>query len=126
DMPASLVNQKVNVNVSVQIEGGNRQIGTQEFVVKRIPDPVAAINGSITEGDIASSTLKAVPGIGAVLKDFYFQGVRFDVTSFECVYIPKRQDPRIEQNSGAKFNPKIATFIQSSKPGDQIIFRKIR
>jgi hypothetical protein len=67
-----------------------------------------------------------VPGIGAILKDFYFQGVRFDVTSFECVYIPKRQDPRIEQNSGAKFNSRIAQFIQGCKPGDQIIFRKIR
>ena len=126
EMPASLVNQKININVSVQLDAGSRQIGTQEFVIKRIPDPIAAINGTITEGDIPASTLKAVPGIGAVLKDFYFQGVRFDVTSFECVYIPKRQDPRIEQNSGAKFNSKIAGFIQGSHPGDQIIFRKIR
>ncbi len=126
EMPASLVNQKVSVNVSVALEGGSRQIGSQEFVIKRIPDPVAAINGTITEGDIPTSTLKAVPGIGAVLKDFYFQGVRFDVTSFECVYIPKRQDARIEQNSGAKFNSKVAAFIQGCKPGDQIIFRKIR
>jgi hypothetical protein len=125
-MPASLVNQKVSVNVSVALEGGSRQIGSQEFVIKRIPDPIAAINGTITEGDIPTSTLKAVPGIGAVLRDFYFQGVRFDVTSFECVYIPKRQDARIEQNSGAKFNSKVAAFIQGCKPGDQIIFRKIR
>ncbi|MBA2423633.1 MAG: hypothetical protein H0V61_10495 [Chitinophagales bacterium] len=125
-MPGSLVNQKVSINVSVQLEGGSRQIGSQEFIVKRIPDPVAAINGTITEGDIPTSTLRAVPGIGAILKDFYFQGVRFDVTSYECVYIPKRQDPRIEQNSGAKFNSRIAQFIQGCKPGDQIIFRKIR
>jgi hypothetical protein len=80
----------------------------------------------VTEGDVAANVLKVAPGIGAILKDFYFQGVRFDVTSFECVYIPKRQDPKIEQNSGAKFNAKIAQFIQSCKPGDQLIFRKIR
>lgn len=126
EMPGTLVNKKININVSVALEGGSRQIGTQEFIVKRIPDPVAAINGSITEGDIPTSTLRAVPGIGAILKDFYFQGVRFDVTSFECVYIPKRQDARIEQNSGARFNAKIAQFIQGCKPGDQIIFRKIK
>ncbi|MGB3074648.1 MAG: GldM family protein, partial [Chitinophagales bacterium] len=42
------------------------------------------------------------------------------------VYIPKRQDARIEQNSGAKFNAKVAQFVQGCKPGDQIIFRKIR
>ncbi|HUM47941.1 MAG TPA: GldM family protein, partial [Chitinophagales bacterium] len=65
EMPGSLVNQKVNVTVSVALDGASRQIGSQEFVIKRIPDPIAAINGTITEGDIVTSTLKAVPGIGA-------------------------------------------------------------
>jgi hypothetical protein len=107
-------------------EGGTRNIESKEFVVKRIPDPIAAINGTVTEGQISTGTLKAVQGIGAVLKDFYFQGVRFDVTSFECVYIPRRQDARIVINNGARFNSQVSGFIQGCKPGDQIIFRKIK
>ncbi|MEO5673858.1 MAG: GldM family protein [Chitinophagales bacterium] len=125
NMPSSLVGKKVNINVAVSMDQGTRNIGIQEYVIKRIPDPIAQING-ITEGDIPVTTLKVSPGIGAVLKDFYFQGVKFDVTSFECIYIPRRQDPKIEQNSGARWGGNVAGFIQNAKPGDQIIFRKIK
>ena len=127
NMDGSLIGKKVNINVSVQLDNkGSRLIGSPEFVVKRIPDPIAAINGTITEGDVTTGLIKTVPGIGAVLKDFYFQGVRFDVTSFECVFIPKRQDPKIIPNQGAKFNSQLQQLLQGAKPGDQIIFRKIR
>ena len=124
-MDASQVGKKVNINVSVSMETGSRQIGTQEFVVKRIPDPVAQING-IIEGKMPASTLKVSPGIGAVLKDFYFLGVKFEVVGFECVYIPRRQDAKIEKNVGQRWTGKVAEFISSIKPGDQIIFRSIR
>jgi hypothetical protein len=124
-MDASQIGKKVNINVGVSVEGGARQIGSQEFIVKRIPDPQAQIAGYI-EGDVPVNVLKTAPGITAALKDFYFQGVQFNVTSFEVVYIPKRQDAKIETNSGARFTGKVADFISSIKPGDQIIFRKIR
>jgi hypothetical protein len=120
-----MVGKKVNINVAVAMEQGSRQIGTQEYVVKRIPDPVAQIAG-YTEGDIPVNVLKTAPGIGAVLKDFYFQGVQFGVTSFECVYVPRRQDAKIENNSGAKWTGKVSEFMGQLKPGDQIIFRKIK
>ena len=125
EMPSSLVGKKVNVNVSVAMDQGSRQIGSQEYVVKRIPDPVAQING-VSEGKLAASTLRVSAGIGAVLRDFYFQGVKFDVTSFECVYIARRQDPKIEKNSGARWSGKVADFIGNCKPGDYILFRSIK
>jgi len=124
-MDASLIGKKVNINVGVQVDNGARQIGSLEYVVKRIPDPQAQIAGYI-DGDVPVNVLKTAPGITAALKDFYFQGVQFNVTSFECVYVPKRQDPKIETNNGARFTGKVADFIANLKPGDQIIFRKIR
>ncbi|MFI5134597.1 MAG: GldM family protein [Chitinophagales bacterium] len=124
-MDASMIGKKVNINVGVQVENAARQIGSLEYVVKRIPDPQAQIAGYI-EGDVPVNVLKTAPGITAALKDFYFQGVQFNVTSFECVYVPKRQDPKIETNNGARFTGKVADFISNLKPGDQIIFRKIR
>ncbi len=125
NMPSSLVGKKININVAVSMDQGSKTIGSQEYIIKRIPDPVAQING-ITEGDIPVTTLKVSPGIGAVLKDFYFQGVKFDVTSFECMYIPRRQDPKLTQNAGARWNGDVSGYIQNAKPGDQIIFRKIK
>ncbi|MCY7410297.1 MAG: hypothetical protein LH473_08495 [Chitinophagales bacterium] len=124
-MPPSMVGKKVNLNVSVAMETGSRQIGTLEYVVKRIPDPVAQING-VSEGKMPASTLKISQGIGAVLKDFYFQGVRFDVTSYEVIYIARRQDPKIEKGSGARWSGKVAEFITNCKPGDTFIFRSIQ
>ncbi|HYV91555.1 MAG TPA: GldM family protein [Chitinophagales bacterium] len=124
-IPTESIGKKVSINVSIQTETGARQIGTQSYVIRRIPNPVAKING-ITEGDIPVTTLKVSPGIGAVLTDFYFGGVKFSVTSFECVYTPRRQDVKIEQNSGARWTGKVAEFIAGAKPGDQIIFRKIK
>lgn len=124
-MPATMVGKKINISVSVSMDQGSKQIGApQEYIVKRIPDPQAQIAG-YTEGDIPVNVLKTAPGIGAVLKDFYFQGVQFSVTSFECVYIPRRQDAKIEKNSGAKWSGKVSEFMGQLKPGDQIIFRKI-
>jgi hypothetical protein len=123
-MEASMVGKKVTINVGVQSENGSKPIGALEYVVKRIPDPQAQIAGYI-EGDVPVNVLKTAPGITAALKDFYFQGVQFNVTSFEVVYIPKRKDPVIETNSGARFSGKVAEFISNCKPGDQIIFRKI-
>ncbi len=120
-------NSKVAVNVSVQTDEGVKAIGgPSEFRVKRVPDPIAAINGTVTEGPVKTGVIKNVPGIGAVLKDFDFKGVNFRVTSYQAVYIPKRQDPIIIENSGWKFSGNLAKRIKGSKPGDQLIFRKIK
>ena len=125
NMPTSLVNSKVKITVTVKDQDKTTQVGASEFVVKRIPDPVAQINGK-SEGEMKTGEIKAAPGIGAVLKDFYFQGVQFDVVSYECVYIAKRQDPKIATMTGAKFSGQVADFLKGCKPGDQLIFRKIR
>ena len=96
-----------------------------EFVVKRIPDPVAIVAGK-TEGKIKTGELKASPGVIAQLKDFYFQGVNFQVTSYDFIFIAKRQDPYIKSNSGMAWSGDILAKIQGAKPGDQIIIRNIK
>jgi hypothetical protein len=124
-MPANLVNTKIKISVTVKDQDKTTKVGESEFVIKRIPDPVAQIGGK-SEGDMKTGEIRAVPGIGAVLKDFYFEGVRFDVVSFECVYIAKRQDAKITAVTGAKFSGAVADYLKLCKPGDQFIFRKIR
>jgi GldM N-terminal domain/GldM C-terminal domain len=126
NVPVDFIGKSVTINVGVQMDNGSHVIGAQQYQVKRIPDPVAVINGTITQGDIPSAELKIVQGIGAVLKDFYFEGVRFDVTSFRAIYVPRRQDAQIEINNGAHFSQKVAQIIQNCRPGDQIIFDNIK
>ena len=124
-MPSSMIGQKVKINVSVQDQGGNKQIGSQEFVVKRIPDPVAKVAGR-AEGEISNGEIKAAPGVNATLQDFYFQGVTFTVTSYDVVYIPKRQDPYIKANGGWQFNAEVKAKLATAKPGDQLIMKNIK
>jgi hypothetical protein len=126
NVPIDFIGKSVTINVGVQMDNASHEIGAQQYQVKRIPDPVAVINGTITQGDIPSAELKIVQGIGAVLKDFYFEGVRFDVTSFRTIYVPRRQDAQIEINNGAHFSQKVSQIIQNCKPGDQIIFDNIK
>lgn len=126
NMPSSMIGKSVKINVLVDDNGQKRSIGEgQEFKVKRIPDPVAIVAGKV-EGKIRTGELKASPGVIAQLKDFYFQGVTFTVSSYDFIYIAKRQDPYIKSGSGWKFTPEVQSKIQSAKPGDQIIIRNIK
>jgi len=125
NMPASMIGKEVTINVSVQQEGGNKSIGSQVYKVKRIPDPVAKVAGRF-EGDISNGEAKAAPGVNATLQDFYFQGVTFTVSSFDFIYIAKRQDPYIKSNGGWQFGPEAKAKLAGAKPGDQIIMRNIK
>lgn len=124
-MPSSMIGQKVKINVSVNDNGATKGIGSQEFVVKRIPDPVAKVAGR-TEGEISNGEIKAAPGVNATLQDFYFQGVTFTVTSYDVIYIPKRQDPYIKSNGGWQFNQEVKAKLATAKPGDQLIMKNIK
>ena len=125
--PGSKINESVKISVSVQMDDGNRQtLGNKEFRIRRVPDPEAAINGTITEGGVKTGTIRASQGIGAVLRDFEFEGVNFDVTSYELLYIPQRQDPRKYENKGWRYSGEVKKAINSAKPGDQLIFRDIK
>ncbi len=126
NMPAAMIGKEVKINIIVDDNGQKRSIGDgQEFKVKRIPDPVAIVAGKV-EGKIRTGELKASPGVIAQLKDFYFQGVTFQVTSYDFVFIAKRQDPYLKSASGWQFTSDIQSKIQGSKPGDQVIIRNIK
>jgi gliding motility-associated protein GldM len=67
---------KATINVTV--EGKTTPF---EFRVKRVPDPVAMI-GASSGGRIAANAIKAQQGVRADLRDFVFEGVKFDIVSF--------------------------------------------
>ncbi|WP_319500149.1 gliding motility protein GldM [uncultured Draconibacterium sp.] len=72
--------RKTKVSVYATINGTRRLIGTTEWRVKRVPDPVAQINGQ-SGGDIRKETLQIQDGILAVLEDFDFE-FGYKVTQF--------------------------------------------
>lgn len=70
----------VNISASADIEGGSKNMGSKEFRVKKVPNPVPKIGGK-NSGDVSKNWLTAQTGVAAVLEDFYFD-LRFNVVSF--------------------------------------------
>ncbi|MEN8116818.1 MAG: gliding motility protein GldM [Bacteroidota bacterium] len=80
--PTDLDEQGRNTEVSVYatIGGERRLIGTTDWRVKRVPDPVAQINGQ-SGGDIRREVLSIQDGVMAVLEDFDFE-FKYTITQF--------------------------------------------
>jgi len=127
NVPQNQVGKDLTISVSVKMQDGTtKPIGSQKFVVKRVPDPKSALNGKTDIESMTTGEIKVTQGIGAVLVDFYFQGIKFTVTSFQAVYIPKRQDYKTFDNKGATWNSTVKGWIDGCHPGDQFVFRQIK
>ncbi len=118
----------IEIGAVVEMEEGRKNVVKKsKFRVKRVPDPLAAINGRNVGGEISAGQLKSAIRLNTWLKDFHFEGVKFEILSYELAYIPKRNDdPKIEQNQGAKFEDEVNDLINKARKGDMYLFRKIR
>lgn len=118
------VNTPGKATISVTVEGKTTPF---EFRVKRVPDPVAMI-GQSSGGQIPTNAFKAQQGVRAELKDFVFEGVKYDILSY-VVYATGAgflENPGISQNGGAYFNEASKRIIEKTRPGSSIIIDEIR
>jgi gliding motility-associated protein GldM len=126
-------NGKYNVRVttptnecSITVSGGGAS-QTFQYRVKRIPDPVPRLGGNLANkgGTMPNGTFKAQGGISAMLENFDFDA-KCDVVGFDFAYQPKRQDPIVAQNGGARWNNQIQGYINNAKPGDAYYFDDVK
>ena len=71
---------KCNIAVVADINGKKQNMGSVEFRIKRVPDPVPEVLG-MSGGDIDKARLQAAQTVDAKMKDFDFD-LSFKVTSF--------------------------------------------
>lgn len=102
--------------------GGASQ--TFNYRVKRIPDPAPRL-GKYKGGQLGNGEFKAQGGISAVLENFDFDA-KCDMVGFEFTYYPKRQDPIVVSNSGARWGGQAADMVNKAKPGDAYFFDDIK
>ncbi|NOY96516.1 MAG: gliding motility protein GldM [Chlorobi bacterium] len=81
--PTSLdeLGRKTTISVYATIAGTERLMGTTQWRVKQVPDPVAQIAGK-TGGNIRKEELLIQDGVLAVLEDFLFD-LNFTITQFD-------------------------------------------
>ncbi len=73
--------RRTTLSVYAQVSGSDRLMGTMNFRVKRVPNPVAQV-GALGGGNIRREELIIEDGIAAVLPDFDFN-LNFTVTQFD-------------------------------------------
>ena len=73
--------RRTKVSVYANINGSRKLVGTTEWRVKKVPNPVAQVAG-LTGGDIRRERIQVEDGVMAVLVDFDFD-FKYKVTGFE-------------------------------------------
>ncbi len=99
-------------------------VGRFSFKLKKLPDPVAKLNGQFLSGTISPADLKTCNEIKAVF-DLFAYDPKCVISGFNFTYIPKKQEPVSLVATSAKFDAKIAEQIIKAKPGDYYMFSNI-
>ncbi|MFD2161181.1 gliding motility protein GldM [Paradesertivirga mongoliensis] len=111
------------VNVSAEINGKVQSIGTQEFRVKRIPDPVPQFAGK-TSGALSSVAIKSQNTVFAKLLNFDFDA-KFTVTSFTLIIQRKGSDAQVLKASGSSLTPDMQKAMRLVVPGSRVFFEDV-
>ena len=115
--------KKVFVHTSAKTADGKTiNLGTQEFRVKPVPDPIVRI-GDITGGKVDKESLLGYGRVMAVMKDFDFEGFNYTVDSYTVsTYRGNFID---KQNKGPRFSDEVIALISNAQSGQRIQFQDI-
>lgn len=111
------------VNVSANIGGKVQNVGSTDFRVKRIPDPIAKFAGK-TGGNLGSVVIKSQNALFAILENFDFDA-KFRVTKFTLLIAKPRADAVILTTNGNTFSSQMQSAIASVTPGTTVVFNDI-
>jgi gliding motility-associated protein GldM len=115
---------EATINVSAKLDGKNVPMGAFKYRVKRVPDPVAMINGK-KGGTINKAELAAATSVNSIMENFDFE-LYFKVTKFRMTLIKKGRDPIELDSQSNLITPQMKQQIQGSGPGSKVYFEYIR
>jgi gliding motility-associated protein GldM len=94
--------------------------------IKKVPDPIATVAGR-SGGPIGANAFRVQKGVAAELRDFIFEGVKFEVISFTMVCTGKGFDELgIAEVSGAYFNGDAQALLRKCQAGTTVIIDEIK
>ncbi len=111
------------ITVTANIEGQNRVMGTMDFRVKTIPDPVAKVAGKIG-GRIDKATLSAQMAVIAAMENFDFD-LKFNVTEFTVSAVVKGF-AQTKSTKGARISDEQKALLNSLTKGSKVYFEDIK
>lgn len=112
------------VSVTATVNGHKKSMGSFEFRVKSVPDPVANFAGKgPADSRVSRSDLQAALGVVANLKDFVFD-LHYPVTSFDISLISGNEAKTLHSNSNY-LTADQKSLLQQIRKGQQILIENI-
>jgi len=94
--------------------------------VKRIPEPIAIVGGS-TGGYMTLATFRSQDRVIAELRDFVFEGVKFNVLSYIIIASGKGfEEEEIAEVNGSAFSGGATALISKFQAGTTVIIGEIK
>ncbi len=118
---------KVTINVSAKMENGTKNLGSKEFRVKVVPDPIATVGTNpvnMKGGLITINEMSAQTGVKALLENFDFD-LNFQVTGFTVSATIKGFEQEAKANS-ASFTAEQKQLIRTAGTGKKIYVEDIQ
>ena len=106
-------------------DGSTKDFGASKFRVKKVPNPVGMFAGIKGTGKAPLAQLKANDKVYALLEDFVFDGVRFQVTGFELSGLVNGEFRNARSNS-AKVTGPMSNIIGAQVRGGKIFVENIK
>lgn len=95
--------------------------------IKRVPNPLATIGGK-AGGPVAANVFRVQKGVAAELRDFVFEGIKYDVISFTLYCTGKGFEENIglAEVNGPYFNAEAQGLIKRCQPGSTVVIDEIK
>jgi hypothetical protein len=112
------------ISVSAEIDGKNTTVGTKEFRVKPVPDPIAMVNNQ-KGGGIAKNVLMAQSGVVAAMPPDFDFDLTFTVTEYTVLSVVQGfvREVKIKGNL---FNQDVRNLLNNLSKGSPVYIQDIR
>jgi len=114
----------VSVKVSAKIDNVTRFMGSMDFRVKDLPDPVAEVAGR-NQGNIGIGDLTRAGGVTATLKNFDFE-LEYTVTEFTVSAVLSGGFTKTETSKSTGYSKAQMDIISQVKTGQRVTFESIK
>ncbi|MDB5210618.1 MAG: gldM [Sediminibacterium sp.] len=97
--------------------------------IKRVPDPIATVGNKSGGANMLANVFRVQRGVAAELRDFVFEGVKYDVVSFTIVCTGKGFEESgfgYEPVTGPYFNAAAQALMKRLQPGSTVIIDEIK
>ncbi|MCX6211784.1 MAG: gliding motility protein GldM [Bacteroidetes bacterium] len=112
-------------NVLVNVNSG-KYAQKISIPVKRVPDPIAIV-GASAGGNMPANKFRVQQGVIADLRDFVFEGIKFNVVSFIVVATGKGfEEAEVAEVNGAAFAGGAQALIRRCQPGTTVTIEEIK